>query len=212
MNNTEDVLVVPLEVEVTSSAGIFDPQGSIDFGVGGSLDFPKKVKLYLQNPLKKPVRIHSVTSTSEAIKIEYENIKIPAESRGKNGQLNSFEVATLTLDCKFVHNFFDPKITNFVTLGDVAFKTKDFSGRIVVKYKNGKGITEIPYYITVLEGGLTYNATATRYFINGSPESMQSRKFKVKNDFLTPVMLINVSLAAEASDFFEVSWKHTHFI
>lgn len=99
-----------------------------------------------------------------------------------------------------------------MTLGDVAFKTKDFSGRIVVKYKNGKGITEIPYYITVLEGGLTYNATATRYFINGSPESMQSRKFKVKNDFLTPVMLINVSLAAEASDFFEVSWKHTHFI
>lgn len=101
LNNTEEVLVVPLEVQVTPTAGIYEPQGCVDFGVGGSLHDPKKVKLYMQNPLKKSVRIHSVTSTSKAIKIEYENAKIPGDSRGKHGQLNVFPIGTLTLDCKF---------------------------------------------------------------------------------------------------------------
>lgn len=100
LNNTEDVLVVPLEVQVTSSAGLYEPQGCVDFGVGGSLHEPKQVKLYMQNPLKKPVRIHSVSSSSKSIKIDFENVKIPADSRGRQGQLNVFPVGTLTLDCK----------------------------------------------------------------------------------------------------------------
>lgn len=93
-------MVVPLEVQVTSSAGLFEPQGCIDFGVGGSLHEPKPVRLYVQNPLKKAIRIHSVTSASKAIRIEYENVKIPADSRGRNGQLNVFQIGTLTLDCR----------------------------------------------------------------------------------------------------------------
>lgn len=101
LNNTEEVLVVPLEVQVTSSAGLYEPQGCVDFGVGGSLHEPKKVKLYMQNPLKKPIRIHSVTSASKAIKIEYENVRLPADSRGRHGQLNVFPIGTLTLDCKY---------------------------------------------------------------------------------------------------------------
>lgn len=91
---------MPLEVEVTSTAGLFNPQGSIDFGVGGSLDPPKQVKLYLQNPLKKVVKIHSVTTTSKAIKIEHENVKVPSDSKNsKNDASPPYEVATLTLDC-----------------------------------------------------------------------------------------------------------------
>lgn len=91
----------PYLIQVTSSAGLFEPRGAVDFGVGGSLDEPKRMKLYVQNPLKKAVRVHSVLAESKAVKVEYENVKIPADSRNKRGQLNSFEIATLTLDCKF---------------------------------------------------------------------------------------------------------------
>lgn len=60
--------------------------------------------------------------------------------------------------------------------------------------------------MTVLEGGLSYDPSVTRYFINETPEVMQSRVIKIKNDFLSPVMIINVSLAREAENYFEVSF------
>lgn len=89
--------------------------------------------------------------------------------------------------------------------GHTAFETKDFSGKIIVTYKNGKGKTEIPYYTTVLEGGLSYDSSVTRYFINKTPGRLQSRDVKLKNDFLSSVMLLNVSLAGEAQNYFVVS-------
>lgn len=90
--------------------------------------------------------------------------------------------------------------------GYTAFETKDFSGKIIVKYRNGKAQTEIPYYITVLEGGLSYDPLATRYFINEKPEGIQLRHLRLKNDFLVPVMVRNVSLAPEAQNYFQVSY------
>lgn len=91
-----------------------------------------------------------------------------------------------------------------VVAGQTAFDTKEFSGKIIVKYRNGKGQTEIPYYVTVLEGGLSYDSLATRYFINEKPEGLQSRHVRIKNDFLAPVMVTNVSLAPEAQNYFQV--------
>lgn len=101
LNNTEDILVVPLEIEVTSTAGLYASQGSVDFGVGGSLDMPKQVDLFVHNPLKKAVRIHSVSSASKAIKIEYENVKIPSDLRNSKGVSTATKIATLTLDCMY---------------------------------------------------------------------------------------------------------------
>lgn len=57
MNNSDEVLVVPLEVEVGSSCGLYSPDDVIDFGVGGSHDPPKKMKLWVRNSWKKPIRI-----------------------------------------------------------------------------------------------------------------------------------------------------------
>uniref|UniRef100_A0A1Y1KYZ8 Uncharacterized protein n=1 Tax=Photinus pyralis TaxID=7054 RepID=A0A1Y1KYZ8_PHOPY len=186
LNNTEDILVVPLEVEVTSSAGLYVPQGSVDFGVGGSLDLPKLLNLYVHNPLKKAVRIHSISSTSKAIKIDYENVKVPSDLRSSKGTPTSTKIATLTLDWKTAH------------------ENKDFSGKIVIRYKNGKSKTEIPYYITVLEGGLLFNSSITTYFINESPKQMISRDVTVKNDFLIPLALTNVSLLSDARKYFNI--------
>jgi hypothetical protein len=98
VNSSEEILVVPLEVEVSADGGIYDPQGSIDFGVGGSLDSSKQVELCVYNPLKKPVRIHSVATSSDAIKVAFDNVKLmPGVKEGKTGCV---KVGTLTLDCK----------------------------------------------------------------------------------------------------------------
>ncbi|KAF5302357.1 hypothetical protein FQA39_LY10396 [Lamprigera yunnana] len=186
LNNTEEILVVPLEVEVTSNAGLYAPQGSIDFGVGGSLDSPKQFDLFIHNPLKKATRIHSVSTTSSAIKINYENVKVPSDVRNSKGTPTPTKIATLTIDWK------------------LAYESKDFSGKIIVRYKNGKSKTEIPYYVTVLQGGLVFNSSATTYFINEPPKHVISRDVIVKNDFLIPLALTNVSLPLEAHKFFNI--------
>lgn len=57
MNNSEEVLVVPLEVEVGGACGLYSPDDVLDFGIGGSQDPPKQLKLWLRNSWKKPIRI-----------------------------------------------------------------------------------------------------------------------------------------------------------
>lgn len=79
------------------------------------------------------------------------------------------------------------------------------SGKIIVKYKNGKSRTEIPYYITIVEGGLSYDASVTKYFVKEKAENLAVRDVVVRNDFPTSVMLINVTLPREAQSYFFVS-------
>lgn len=57
MNKSEEVLVVPLEVEVASNAGLYSLDDVLDFGIGGSRDKPKEVRLLLYNSWKKVIRI-----------------------------------------------------------------------------------------------------------------------------------------------------------
>lgn len=94
---------MPLEVEVTSSVGLFHPQGSIDFGIGGSLDAPKQMKLCVHNPLRRPIRIHSVSTTSKAINIDYENVKIMPDIKSDRRENNCVNIGTLTLNCNYLN-------------------------------------------------------------------------------------------------------------
>jgi hypothetical protein len=57
VNNSEEVLVVPLEVEVASNAGLYSQDDVLDFGIGGSQDKPKEIRLLLYNSWKKVIRI-----------------------------------------------------------------------------------------------------------------------------------------------------------
>lgn len=57
MNNSDEVLVVPVEVEVASNIGLYSTDDVLDFGIGGSRDKPKEVRLLLYNSLKKVIRI-----------------------------------------------------------------------------------------------------------------------------------------------------------
>lgn len=88
-------------------------------------------------------------------------------------------------------------------LGKTAFEIKDYSGKIIINY--GKTKTEIPYYLTVVQGGIRYNTSSTRYYTNDKSNDMMLRDIIIKNDFLTPLKLINVSIEEEGQEFFYVS-------
>lgn len=65
-------------MEVSSQSGLYSPNHIVDFGFGGSLDRPKKVKLYLCNSSKKSLRIQSVSTLSrtKSVHVDFEPLKI----------------------------------------------------------------------------------------------------------------------------------------
>lgn len=94
-------------------------------------------------------------------------------------------------------------------IGKKAYENKDFYGKIVVKYKNANRKTEVPYYATIIDGGFTFNASQTTYFIqnyNNKQDRPENRRISVKNDFQSPVKLLNVSLPADARHYFQVNY------
>ena len=60
MNQTGEVLVVPVEVEVSASPGLYASVDTLDFGLGGSYDKPKQLKLLLYNSWQKAIRIQVI--------------------------------------------------------------------------------------------------------------------------------------------------------
>lgn len=94
---------MPLEVEVTSSMGIFHPQGFVDFGVGGSYESPKEVTLTLCNPTKRHLRINSVSATSKAVKVQCSSVRLPpANTIDGDGCM---DIGSLIVDCKYNYSF-----------------------------------------------------------------------------------------------------------
>lgn len=95
-------------------------------------------------------------------------------------------------------------LVTYFFLGEVAFKNGVFFGKITIKYKNGKGKTEIPFYVTVFEGGISYDSQITRYFISARSDNLSSRHLKIKNNFLGSLRLINYTLPEAAQKYFKV--------
>ncbi|CAG9762867.1 unnamed protein product [Ceutorhynchus assimilis] len=186
LHNPQEILIVPLEVEVTQGQNIFHPQGHVDFGMGGSMDEPKEVDLCLFNPLKRAIRVHSVSTLSKSIKTQYYNIRInPSEQENK-----CVNVGTLTLDWKNAH------------------QTNDYYGKIIVKFRSGKNRTEIPYFLTVLKGGLSYDKMSTTYFLNDKEMDTKERKFEILNEFFHPVKILDIKFPFDIDSTFKIQ-THT---
>ncbi|XP_066258230.1 transmembrane protein 131 [Euwallacea similis] len=183
LHNPEEILIVPLEVEVTPIQSIFHPQGYIDFGVGGSMDEPKEVNLCLHNPMKRAVRVHSVSTLSKSIKTHYYNTRISPITEQENACVS---VGTLTIDWKR------------------AWQAQDYHGKIIVKFRNGKNRTEIPYFLTVLKGGLSYDKMSTIYFLNEKEMDTKERKFLVSNEFFHSVRVLDVKFPFDMDTTFKV--------
>ncbi|XP_050308013.1 transmembrane protein 131 [Anthonomus grandis grandis] len=183
LHNPEEILIVPLEIEVTETQGIFHPQGYLDFGVGGTLNEPKEINLCLINPLRKTVRIHSVSTPSKSIKTQYYNARINPWTQDENDCVN---VGTLAVDWKN------------------AWQSQDFYGKIIVKFRNGKNRTEIPYFISVLKGGLSYDKASTTYFLSERQMDTSSRNFQVVNKYYYPIKVLDLRIPGEVDSLFKI--------
>ena len=59
MNNSAEVLIVAVEIEVNSGAGLHwgGNSGVVNFGIGGSNQPPIRYEIALKNSAKKPVKV-----------------------------------------------------------------------------------------------------------------------------------------------------------
>ncbi|XP_071786597.1 transmembrane protein 131-like [Asterias amurensis] len=127
-----ELLMLPVEVEVSSAPGIYSSLEMLDFGTLRSLDAPKVLPLHLLNTSPKSVQIVSISSmrANNAIMIDFKpQVLKPSDTHTK--------VAEVT---------FHPLKANTSRL---------WSGKIIVKTKDKNLKLQIPYQSHVLQGTLS---------------------------------------------------------
>ncbi|XP_058800553.1 transmembrane protein 131 isoform X2 [Phymastichus coffea] len=185
VNNSAEILIVAVEIEVGSGAGLHWGGSSaiVNFGMGGSNQPPIRYQISLKNSAKKPVKVQNIisTPTSKALRINFEPTVIPGETDVP------VAVGTLTYDWK------------------TGLDLKHFKGKLLIKGIGPGGSSQklaIPWIAEVLQGGLEVNTSAAHYC---SPQSSQPRNFSVVNKFKLPLAITNISLPFEASPLFTIS-------
>ncbi|XP_008207841.1 transmembrane protein 131 isoform X2 [Nasonia vitripennis] len=185
VNNSAEVLIVAVEIEVSSGAGLHwgGSSGVVNFGMGGSHQPSIRYQIALKNSAKKPVKVQNIisTPTSKALKINFEPIVIPGDTE------IPIAVGTLVYDWK------------------AGLDLKHFKGKLMIKGIGSGGSSQklaIPWVAEVLQGGLEVNTSAAHYC---SPHSSQPRNFSVVNKFKLPLAITNVSLPSEAAPLFTIT-------
>ncbi|KAI5732763.1 hypothetical protein M8J76_003876 [Diaphorina citri] len=184
VNNSDEVLVVPIGIEVSPQPGLYPEEDIIDLGVGGSLDPNTKVKLYLKNSNKKAIKILGIVPvpTTEVLTVDFDPIKVPPDTA------EPFHVATLTYNWAAAH------------------RLRKCCGTILVRTQ-GQGRLMIPFTAKVLEGGLGYDESVTKFkTTEGAQKTRFSpRGFMVSNRFRFPLVITSVTLHPDAAQYFEIS-------
>ncbi|KAJ8253061.1 hypothetical protein GJAV_G00208690 [Gymnothorax javanicus] len=182
-SSEDQFIILPVEVEVTKTPGIYSSIEMLDFGTLRSQDLPKQLNLHLLNSGTKDVQITSVRSTppNEAIKIDYNSVTLKA------GENNYTKVASISFDAS------------------KARRPSQFSGKITVKAREKTySKLEIPYQAEVLEGYLGFEHTATLFHIRDSPTDPVERPIHLTNTFTFAVRIHNVFLPEEAKAMFKI--------
>ena len=177
-----EFLYLPLEVEVTSQPGIYSPQDMIDFGLVPTDSPAQSVKVLVLNSGAKAVQIQNVISTpvNEAIQVNFKPTKVAPASESLRPKV----VAELV---------FQPGLVKEEGLQ---------TGKIVIKSKNSQFKVGIPYRALVLKGQLMVNNTVTNFHL--TQKTRIQRNLSVTNGFQVPVAVHNLSLASDASKFFDL--------
>ncbi|BFZ14499.1 hypothetical protein BsWGS_17535 [Bradybaena similaris] len=179
--NIPELLILPVEVEVSSDPGIYSPVELLDFGILRTLDEPKTIRLNLINTGPKAIHITSVNVSppNAAVSVDFRPFKIqPDGSR--------------------------PTTVAHITFRAVkALQYKQFSGRIVVKTKYNNQKLVIPYQANVLHGSLVYSVNTTQFFGAKALWNV-TRPLIFTNTFNFSVVIYNVSLPPEVAPFFTI--------
>ncbi|XP_052793068.1 transmembrane protein 131-like isoform X2 [Mya arenaria] len=181
----KQLLVLPMEVEVTSTPGIYLATELIDFGIVRTFDEPKTVPVNLINTGRSVVPISSVTvhPPNEAISVDFRPIKLQPDL------LRQTTVARITFRAS------------------KAINPKFWSGKIIIRSKNNVHKISIPYEAKVLHGSLTYHKNSTFFFAHNHPLN-HSRYLLFTNTFNFSLVLYNVTLPPEVHHIFSI-WNFT---
>lgn len=184
VNTSKEVLVVPVEIEVMPFTGLYAEEDIIDLGWGGSLDPNTKLKLYLKNSNKKAIKILGIVPvpTTEVVTVDFDPIKVPPDTH------TPFHVATLNYNWAAAH------------------RLRKCCGTILVRTQ-GHGRLMIPFMAKVLDGGLTYDESVTKFKTTEGPQKTRfsPRALMVSNKYRFPLAITSVSLHEEAAMYFEIS-------
>ncbi|KAL3880716.1 hypothetical protein ACJMK2_032934, partial [Sinanodonta woodiana] len=173
-------LILPMEVEVTSEAGLFPNQELLDFGILRTLDEPQTLPVIVSSTGTKPIYVSSVTSfpPNDAISIDFRPTKILGETSKQT-------------------------IAHVTYKASKALYPRSWSGNIVVKTKNTLHKLTIPYQATVLHGSLVYNVNNT-YFFSAKVLRNITRLLAFTNTFNFSVVIYNATLPPEVRDYFSI--------
>ncbi|XP_018051267.1 PREDICTED: transmembrane protein 131, partial [Atta colombica] len=184
VNNTAEILVVAVEVEVKSGAGLHwgGSSGIINLGMGGSLQPPIRTPIALKNSAKKAIKVVNIINTpvSKALKLHFEPAIIPGETNVP------IAIGMLVYDWK------------------TGMDLQHFKGKLIIKAIGPGGSSQklaIPWIAQVLQGGLEVNTSITHYC---SPQSNQARNFSVVNRFKLPLAITNVTMCSNAKSLFTI--------
>lgn len=184
VNNTVEILVVAVEVEVKSGAGLHwgGSSGVINLGMGGSLQPPIRHPIALKNSAKKAIKVVNIINTpvSKALKLHFEPAIIPGETD------IPIAIGMLVYDWK------------------TGLDLQHFKGKLIIKAIGPGGSSQklaIPWVAQVLQGGLEVNTSITHYC---SPQSNQARNFSVVNKFKLPLAITNVTMCSNAKSLFTI--------
>ncbi|CAL1689510.1 unnamed protein product [Lasius platythorax] len=184
VNNTAEILVVAVEVEVKSGAGLHwgGSSGVINLGMGGSLQPPIRHPIALKNSAKKAIKVVNIINTpvSKALKLHFEPAIIPGETD------IPIAIGMLVYDWK------------------TGLDLQHFKGKLIIKAIGPGGSSQklaIPWVAQVLQGGLEVNTSITHYC---SPQSNQARNFSVVNKFKLPLAITNVTMCSNAKSLFTI--------
>ncbi|XP_070516268.1 transmembrane protein 131 isoform X3 [Cardiocondyla obscurior] len=184
VNNTAEILVVAVEVEVKSGAGLHwgGSSGIINLGMGGSLQPPIRHPIALKNSAKKAIKVVNIINTpvSKALKLHFEPAIIPGETN------IPIAIGMLIYDWK------------------TGLDLQHFKGKLIIKAIGPGGSSQklaIPWVAQVLHGGLEVNTSIIHYC---SPQSNQARNFSVVNKFKLPLAITNVTMCSNAKSLFTI--------
>lgn len=220
-------VILPVEVEVSSSPGLYTPIALIDFGVMRTLDMPKKVIIQVLNSGSKQILIQNVIATpvNDALQIDFN-----APVRVVPDVFHFTDIATVTLH--------PDKIQHCL---------RQCNGKIVIKSKNNQYKLAIPYTVKLLQGyvdfvrlfhcfvkllnlifnyfyaslcfllpqyvyvnfvficrKLEYNATQTQFHIQSVLKN-EKRNLVISNKFNVTIFIHSIILPDEAKPYFKVN-------
>jgi hypothetical protein len=182
-DNKQEMLILPVEVEVTSAPGIYSPLEMLDFGILRTLDEPSTLRVSLINSGSKAIQIANITvqPPNSAVHIDFRPTQV------KPDVLHPTSVALISFTASR------------------AVLSKQWSGKIIIKSKNAQYKLTIPYQAHVLHGSLVYDRNKTMFYTGESRNMNVTHDFFITNTFNFTVVVYNISLHPLIKSSFTIS-------